>query len=194
MPSLLFLKKMLLPVSLSLLLALVVLVEISFIPAWEKPILLAVASLFLFSAFLSILFLISVWINYLLQREQKRLFSWIKPFLGTLLLLSIYVGTFFFILSSDNYMVFGPNFKFETVLEGHTFYVYENSCFVPDSACECDYYFSDVYLKKDGWPLKGKVKRVSFYVSGIRAVEGGFELIPENRCVEPSEEEKRINL
>jgi len=62
----------------------------------------------------------------------------------------------------------GPILDKEIEIQGTKIFLCTNSCFPPDSACECNDYYSLIYMKNHYLPIMHLKTKIDFYVGDIQ--------------------------
>jgi hypothetical protein len=75
-----------------------------------------------------------------------------------------------------------PEFIKEIKIADKTLYVYYQSCFPPDNACECDDYRSLIYERNPYLPITHLLFETEFYVSDIQMGKGKLLARSSNIC------------
>lgn len=85
-------------------------------------------------------------------------------------------------------------FSREVIVEQETLRIYENHCFIPDSRCECDMYYSKVYIKNRYLPIMHYVTKTDYFIGNIQIENGELILEASNDCYKDNGKIKIVKL
>lgn len=169
-------------------------IPIAFIPSWQKfethVFLFIWSGAALFSSFHIFSFLEYTKKTIRIRQPLNSLYH----ALVSLLLVFAIISTLLLWLVNEGEYFFGAELDRIELINGEQLIIYHNYCFIPDSACECDDYYSLIYLKNSYLPimhLKGKPK---FYAGEIDIVDDAIIVNPSNICSQDEKEKMTLQL
>ncbi len=166
----------------TLIAATIISLTINFIPTWEKIEVTIIFSLFFITAIVWLIFLINIWVINAKNRNSLNIIDWIKSIIFSFFMIAVFY--FFFLISilSMGQGFMGPTLDKEFKIQGIKIFLYTESCFIPDGACECSYYHSLIFVKNNYLPIMHLKKKVDFYVGDIRLNNGKLVIIASEMC------------
>jgi len=168
--------------------------QINFIPTWENAESVSVITLFAISALAGLFYIIKLWKNNYRNKKTLKVRDWLRS--GIICMVMITSVTVLFIISSFSIGqgIFGPALVKQHKFSGITIYHYESSCFPPDNACECDNYYSLVYLQNSYFPIMHLIKKMDFYIGEIKLVDEDLIIKASEVCKRDLNKEVVISL
>jgi len=155
--------------------------QLHFIPSfesWENYLFVLIFS----SAFIvGVIYLFKGW------KQQK---SKMKAILQIVLFSIIFFTTLMFSAPP----MFKPEYIKNSTQNNATYYIYNESCFPPDGACECDTYGSLIYVKNKYLPIMHLVVKTNFYVGSVQLNNGELIVKASDICSKDFGKTKRILL
>lgn len=169
-------------------------IPIAFIPSWQKFEIHAFLCIWSGAALFSIFHIFS-FLEY--TNKTIKIRKPLNPFnhaLVSLLLVFAVIFTLILWAVNEGEYFFGAELDRIELINGEQVIIYHNYCFIPDSACECDYYYSLIYFKNSYLPimhLKGKAK---FYAGELDIVDNAIIVNPSNICSQDEGEKMTLQL
>ena len=90
--------------------------------------------------------------------------------------------------------IFQPEYIKTIKQDNNRYYIYNESCFPPDSECECDTYGSLIYIKNKYLPIMHLVVKTNFYVGSVQVNNGELIVKASDICSKDFGKTKRILL
>ena len=146
--------------------------QINFIPDWEKIQGITIFVIFAIGLIIYVFYLVRLWKdNYRLKSKR-----WLRIIFVSVTLFALVTISFLFSILSVGQGFLGPVFEKKYKFANITVFQYVNSCFPPDNGCECNNYYSLVYVEDTYFPIMHLKKKVDFYIDKIE-IEGNKMVI-----------------
>ncbi|GEM_PF-3793324 len=172
--------------SLIILLLLGVLIsQIKVIPSWENIQTLLIVSVFILALVIGLLYLFKLWS----RKNKEKTKNLTQQLIRTSIIVVLFALAWLFTIPN----VSKPELVDELTIENKTIYVYYESCFPPDSDCECNYYGSLVYTKNQYLPIMHLVLKTDFYVGSVQLNNGELIAKASDSCTKDLGKMEKIN-
>ncbi|MGH1339443.1 MAG: hypothetical protein ACRBFS_25220 [Aureispira sp.] len=163
----------------------IALLQITFTPPYANGGEILLLALFALSAILGLFYLFQFWVYYYKETTWIQRIQLIGAYIIFIyLFLMVWVVLLLFASGQST-------FKESRSIGDQTIYWSSNSCDIPDTACECDY-FSQIYRQNRYLPLMHFVTQVDFYVGNVRLEEGMLIITPDDTCPKDGNKIKRV--
>lgn len=156
---------------------------INFIPTWEIIEANTIVLLFFLTAILWLIVLIKIWTNNAKNRSSLKSIDWLKSIILSITMIGGVPILFLISILSAGQGFLGPTLEKEIEIQGTKIFLYTNSCFPPDNVCECNDYYSLIYIKNNYLPVMLLKQKVDFYVEDIRLNNGKLVITASERCM-----------
>ena len=157
--------------------------QLKVIPSWENVQTMLLVSIFILALVTGFLYLFKLW-------TTKKTITQVQRLIRTVILIVAFPLAWLFAVPSFT----EPELVNEVRLHDKTIYVYYDSCFPPDSACECDTYGSLIYTKNKYLPIMHLVLETDFYVDSVQLNHGELIVEAADTCAKDLGKTKRIKL
>ncbi len=148
--------------------------QLKVIPSSENVQTMLVVSSFILALVISLLFLFKLWIG----KNKEKTTNLTQQLIRTGIIIVLFPLAWLFTMPNFS----KPELVNGVTLEGKTIYVYHDSCFPPDSVCECDTYGSLIYRKNQYLPLMHLVLKTDFYVGSVQLNNGELIVKASDIC------------
>jgi hypothetical protein len=172
----------------------VIISQTMFIPSWETQHMGLLFSVFALAAIVGIACMVRLWRWHYKYKGLSKPTGWFSPVFFSLIVIVGLPVVFFFSLLSSGQGFLGPSLAKEIPLGQERIYVYHNACFIPDSACECAYYYSLIYKKNAYLPIMHLVTTIDFYAGEVRLHKGELTILPSSTCSKDKGKIKKVRL
>ena len=152
--------------------------EINFIPTWENIQDIIIFICFLISSIIVLLLLFKT----LKNKVKLNIIGWFKKILIFVSLIGILIISFLYSILTAGKGFFGPVFEKEYRYKKIVAYQYVYSCFPPDNGCECNNYYTLVYIKDSYLPIIHLKTKVDFYIDTIQFNENNMLINASGKC------------
>jgi len=175
-------KTRLFPIVIIFLILGVLISQIKVIPSWENIQTMLVVATFILALVVGLLFLFKLWIK---GNQNKK-----QAVFRTIITIVIFPISFLFTMPGFD----KPELVNEITITNQTIYVYHESCFPPDSVCECDTYGSLIYTKNQYLPVMHLALKTDFYVGDVQIINKKLIAKAAAICVKDVGKTKKTSL
>jgi len=148
--------------------------QIKVIPSWENVQTVLIVSVFILALVMGLLYLFKLWS----KKNKDKKINRTQQLIRTSIIVALFLLAWLFVIPNLS----KPELVDKLTLENKTIYVYNESCFPPDSECECDYYGSLVYTKNQYLPIMHLVLKTDFYVGSVQLNNGELIAKASDSC------------
>ena len=172
----------------------VLLVSITVTPSWEVKQVILLTCIFFSALIFGVFFLVLRWEGDYQSQGSLKVLGWVKSIVASI---SIIIGVpFMFLLTlmsvGQGYM--GPTFIKKVTLADVNLYLYYKECYIPDVGCECDDYFSTIYVKNSGLPIMHLLIKVDYYAGDIQIINDTLVVSASPVCPDDNKKTRKIKL
>ncbi len=163
--------------------------QIKVIPSWGKVQTVLIISVFVGALVTGLRLLFKLWISKNNEKKTSRM----QQLISTSIIIIVFPLAWLALLfTMPNFTE--PELIDEVTIENKTIYVYHDSCFPPDSECECDYYGSLIYVKNQYLPIMHLTLKTDFYVGSVQLNNGELIAKASDSCTKDFGKIERIQL
>lgn len=158
--------------------------QINFIPNYENVQRISVIIIFAISALLGLFYFIKYLANNYRNNKNLKFKFWLKSILFSGIVIVLVVVLFLCSVLSVGQEGFigGPVFIKKYEFNNVIIYQYENACFPPDSVCECQDYYSLIYIKNSYFPIMHLKEKVNSYIESIKLINNSLYIKASGLC------------
>ncbi len=149
------------------------------IPELEETRVTVVASLWVSVYILTIIYIYKMWKK---RSILKKKFFLLIAILKTLAFLVIIPMSLIYWLLMTLFSSLGYDYDRQIVVKDNTLYLYIKACFIPDSHCECDSYYSDVYIKNRYFGIMHHIATTDYFIGEIKVENEKLIIMASDDC------------
>jgi len=160
--------------------------QLKVIPSWENTQTISVGLFFILAIVIGLLLLFKLWS----RKNKEKTTNLRQQLIGTSIVIAVFPLALLFTMPN----VSKPELVDELTIENKIIYVYHESCFPPDSECQCDTYGSYIYTKNQYLPMMSLVLKTDFYVGNLQLNKGELIVKASDMCAKNLGKMKKVQL